>query len=99
LTALYHDTLGEMPYRKREGSLDEWHSKVDCPLWPRDNYLESTSPPANPAEHLSIQCIRLQSNLRPNNSINGTETASINSGYSQWLFDTSLFDPLFSCKF
>jgi hypothetical protein len=45
-------------YRKRFGSLKDWHFHPDCPDWPEGDYLEQKQAP--PSGDYCQQCLDLQ---------------------------------------
>jgi len=47
-------------FRKRFGSLQDWHFRSDCPDWPQAEYMEQTDHP--PEQEICMQCVTLQSN-------------------------------------
>ena len=48
-------------FRKRFGSLQDWHFHPDCPDWPQAEYTEQVD--RLPTEEaVCIECVRLQSN-------------------------------------
>ena len=46
-------------FRKRFGSLQDWHFRSDCPDWPQAEYAEQTDHP--PENAVCVECVRLQS--------------------------------------
>ena len=47
-------------FRKRFGSLQDWHFHPDCPDWPQAEYTKQTDHP--PENEVCVECVRLQSN-------------------------------------
>jgi hypothetical protein len=46
-------------FRKRFGSLQDWHFRSDCPDWPQAEYAEQTDHPSE--NEVCVECVRLQS--------------------------------------